>query len=58
MSNGSPLFARAIELAKGAPDFATFLAQAFAIPEILADDELAQQCADEKVIFAAARAGA
>lgn len=45
--NGSPLFTRAMTLAAGAVDFATFLGQAFADSEILADDELAERCADE-----------
>lgn len=45
--NGSPLYTRAMTLAAGAPDFATFLGQAFADSEILADDELAERCADE-----------
>jgi hypothetical protein len=54
ISNGSPLYARALQLAQGAPDFATFLGQAFQDSDILADDELAEQCADQKLIWAAA----
>lgn len=46
-ANASPLFQRAVGLAAGSPDFATFLGQAFADAEILADDELAEQCANE-----------
>lgn len=45
--NGSDLFGRALELAKGSADFATFLGKAFEDAEILADDELAERCADE-----------
>lgn len=45
--NGNELFTRAMTLASGAPDFATFLGQAFADSDILADDELAERCADE-----------
>jgi hypothetical protein len=53
-SNGSPLYARAVEMAKSAPDFATFLAAALADDEILADDELAVQVADEALVWAVA----
>ena len=45
--NASPLFQKAVQLAAGAADFATFLGQAFADPDILADDELAERCASE-----------
>ena len=45
--NGSPLFQKAVQLAAGAPDFASFLGLAFADAEILSDDELAERCADE-----------
>jgi hypothetical protein len=51
-SNGSPLYTRAVELAKAAPDYATFLGQALADNEILADEELAVQCADESQLWA------
>lgn len=54
VSNGSPLYAAAFQLAQQAPDFATFLAQALASPEILADEELAMQCADQSQVWAAA----
>lgn len=46
-ANASPLFQKAVQLAAGAADFPNFLALAFADPEILADDELAEQCANE-----------
>lgn len=45
--NGSPLFQKAVTLAAGSPDFATFLGEAFADADILADDELAERCADQ-----------
>lgn len=54
VSNGSPLYARALELARNAPDFATFLSAALSDDDILADDELAVQCADESQLWAAA----
>lgn len=47
-SNGSPLFAKAVEMAKSAPDFASFLGLAFADADILSDDELAERCASEE----------
>jgi len=47
VQNGSPLFQKAVTLAASAPDFATFLGQAFQDAEILADDELAEQCANQ-----------
>lgn len=46
-ANANPLFQRAVQLAAQAPDYATFLGAAFADAEILADDELAQQCAND-----------
>ena len=46
--NGSPLFQKAVQLAASASDFATFLGLAFADADILADDELAERCADEQ----------
>lgn len=46
-SNASPLFQKAVDLAKSQPDFATFLGLAFADPDILADDELAERCASQ-----------
>lgn len=52
VTNGSPLYMRAVELAKAAADFPTFLAQALADDDILADDELAERCADESQIWA------
>jgi hypothetical protein len=54
VSNGSPLYAKALQLAKQSPDFATFLATALADSDILADDELAVQCADQSQLWAAA----
>ena len=54
MTNGSPLYSRAIQLAKSSPDFGTFVTNALADSEILADEELAIQCADESLIWAAA----
>ena len=51
-TNGSPLYNRAVELAKSSPDFPTFLAAALDDAEILSDDELAVQCADESQIWA------
>jgi hypothetical protein len=53
-SNGSPLYAKAIGYAKSAADFPAFLSMAFGDDEILADDELAEQCADESAIWASA----
>lgn len=53
-TNGSPLYVRALELAKSSPDFPSFLALALADSEILADDELAVQCADQSQIWASA----
>lgn len=46
-ANGSPLFQKAVTLAAGSANFADFLGAAFADPEILADDDLAQQCAND-----------
>jgi hypothetical protein len=46
-ANANPLFARAVQLAQASPDFATFVGAAFADAAILADDELAHQCAEE-----------
>ena len=56
--NASPLWSKAVSLAGAAPDFATFLGQAFADADILADDELAERCADqtEAGVWAAAHA--
>jgi hypothetical protein len=54
VTNGSPLYMRAIAMAKSAPDFATFVSQAFDDAEILSDDELAEQCADQNQIWAQA----
>jgi hypothetical protein len=45
-TNGSPLFQKAVEMARTAPDFATFLGLAFQDADILAD-ELAERCADQ-----------
>lgn len=45
--NASPLFQRAVQMAAGSADFATFLGLAFADADILADDELAERCASE-----------
>jgi hypothetical protein len=53
-SNGSPTHAKAVQMAKDAPDFSTFIAMALADDDILADDELAVQCADESLIWASA----
>jgi hypothetical protein len=50
-TNGSTLRDRAIGLAKEAQDFPTFLAKAFADNDILADEELAEQCADKSQIY-------
>ncbi len=55
MTNGSPLYARAIQLAKSSPDFNTFVTNALADPEILADEELAIQCADQAILWTAAQ---
>lgn len=52
-ANGSPLYQKALSLAKDV-DFPTFLALAFADPDILADDELAEQCADQSLIWSQA----
>lgn len=54
VSNGSPLYDKALQLAKSSPDYATFLATALADSDILADDELAVQCADQSQLWAAA----
>lgn len=51
-TNGSPLYNRAVALAQSSPDFPTFLAAALDDAEILSDDELAVQCADESQIWA------
>lgn len=51
-TNGSPLYNRAVDLARQSPDFPTFLAAALDDAEILSDDELAVQCADESQIWA------
>jgi len=48
------VYDRAIQLAKDAPDYASFLATALSDPEILADDELAVACADQNQIWAQA----
>ncbi len=56
VTNGSPLYLRAIDMAKAAPDFATFVALAFDDAAILADDELAEQCADQSQVWAKAHA--
>lgn len=53
-TNGSPWYNKALDIARSAPDFPTFVAQAFEVPEILADDELATQVADEAQIWAQA----
>ncbi len=45
--NASPLFQKAVQLAAGSADFATFLGLAFADNEILTDDDLAERCASE-----------
>ena len=50
----SPQFTAMVELAKTHTTHADFIAAAFSIPEVLADDALAQQVADEKVIWAVA----
>ena len=52
--NGSDLYKKAIRLAQSAPDFASFLGQAFQDADILADDELAEQVADQNLIWKAA----
>jgi hypothetical protein len=54
MSNGSDLYNKAIELAKTAKDFPSFLSTALSDPDIIADDELAVQCADQSQVWAAA----
>lgn len=54
ISNGSPLYARALALATQAADFPTFLGLAFADEDILADEEIAQQCAEQSQIWATA----
>lgn len=54
VTNGSPLYSKALDLAKNSPDFNAFLGAAFADAEILADDDLAEQCADQNQIWAAA----
>jgi hypothetical protein len=51
-SNGSPLYAEMVELAKSSSDFATFLNAALAREEVLADDALAEQVADETKLWA------
>lgn len=52
VTNGSPLFQRAVALAQSSPDFATFVTAALNDAEILADDELAERCADQNQIWA------
>jgi hypothetical protein len=54
VTNGSPLYTKAIGYAKSAADFPAFLSMAFGDDEILADDELAEQCADESAVWASA----
>ncbi len=55
-NNGtSPLYAQMIELAKASDTFPNFLTAALGNPEVLADDELAQQVADEGGIWATAK---
>jgi hypothetical protein len=56
VTNGSPLYLRAVQMAKDAPDFATFVGQAFDDADILADDELAERCADQSQVWATAHA--
>jgi hypothetical protein len=56
VTNGSPLYLRAVEMAKEAPDFATFVGQAFDDADILADDDLAERCADQSQVWATAHA--
>jgi hypothetical protein len=53
-ASGSPLYDEMVALAKSSPDFPTFLAAALADDRVLADDELAMQCADEAVLYASA----
>lgn len=53
-NNTSPLHATMLALAGSSPDFATFVTAAFENPDVLADDELAVQVADENGIWAAA----
>jgi hypothetical protein len=53
-NGGSPLYDEMISLAKASSNFPAFLAAALANPDVLADDELAQQVADEGGIWAAA----
>lgn len=50
----SPLYQKYFDLARAA-DWPTFLATALADPEVLADDELAQQCADQSQLYTMAR---
>ena len=52
--NGSPLYGQMVELAKSSADFPTFLTAALGNPEVLADDNLAQQVADQGQIWAMA----
>jgi hypothetical protein len=54
VTNGSPLYMRALDLAKTMPDFATFVTTVFNDAEILSDDELAERCADQNGIWAEA----
>lgn len=56
VSNGnvSPLHTQMVELAKSHESHASFMAAAFALPEVLADDELAIQVADENGVWAQA----
>jgi hypothetical protein len=54
-SNGSPLYNEMLQLARTL-DWPTFLATALADDRVLADDELAQQCVDESLLYASARA--
>jgi hypothetical protein len=54
VTNGSPLYMRAVAMAQSAPDYATFVAAAFGDAEILSDDELAEQVADQSQIWATA----
>ena len=54
VTNGSPLYSRAIQLAKTSPNFEAFVTAALGDAEILQDEELAVQCADEAIIWTAA----
>jgi hypothetical protein len=54
VTNGSPLYMRAVELAKSLPDYATFMTAALNDAEILSDEELAERCADPQGIWAEA----